>query len=303
MNLRDLRYLAALDAERHFGRAAARAHVSQPTLSAQIRKLEDELGVALFERGGRRVVPTEAGAAVLAQARDILRREQAIRDIAQTFRDPLAGRFRLGVIASLGPFIAGDLMAKVKAAAPDLTLMLREALTSELLAALDNWDLDAALIATAPPDDALGELALFEEPFLLAHAPNDALAALERPSADALAAGRLLLLSEGHCLRDQALSLCGSGAADARVEATSLFTLMRLAADGQGATLVPALAAPQAGGLMLRPLAEARASRRVRLVFRHGHPRGAALAVLAEAAKAVARDRGLDSDRNGPRLG
>lgn len=295
MNLRDLRYLTALDVERHFGRAAERAHVSQPTLSAQIRKLEAELGVTLFERDSRRVAPTEAGTAILAEARAILRREQAIRDIAQTFRDPLAGRFRLGVIASLGPFIAAELMARVKRAAPKLRLMLREALTDELLGALDAHALDAALIATAPPGEGLAELPVFEEPFLLAHAPHDPLAAIAEPSAEALSAGRLLLLSEGHCLRDQALALCGSAASDARVEATSLLTLMRLAADGEGATLVPALAAAQAQaqGLTLRPMAERNASRRVRLVFRRGQARTRALDVLAEAAKALARDRGL----------
>jgi len=293
MNIRDFRYLVALAEHRHFGRAAAAVHVSQPTLSAQIRKLEDELGVILFERDSRNVGPTPAGAAIVAEARALLAHVAAVRDIADGFRDPLAGPFRLGVIASLGPFLAPELLAQVRHDAPRLAMSLHEGLTDDLLAALRGRNLDAALVATTPGIDDLVETPLFDEPFLIAHAPGHALAETASPRLADIRTGTLLLLAEGHCLRDQALSLCGTGAVDARVESTSLLTLMRLAAEGMGATLVPALAAPFAAGLELRPLGDAGASRRVRLAARRRDTRAGALATVAAATRAVAVARGM----------
>ena len=291
MNLRDLAYLVAVAEHGHFGRAADAANISQPTLSGQIRKLEDELGVALFERDSRNVALTAAGEAVLVEARAALQHAAAIRDIARAFRDPLAGRFRLGVIASLGPFLAPDLLARLALEAPRLEIVLTEALTDDLLAALRAHALDAALIATPPGGDDLTDTVLFDEPFLLAHAPGHALAGIAVPTPRDLGAGTLLLLAEGHCLRDQALSLCGTASLDARLKASSLLTLMRLVAGGHGATLVPALAAGWAPGLTLRPLAEAEARRTLRLVARRQFPRGGSLQVIAAAAQAVAAER------------
>lgn len=293
MNLRDLQYLVALAETRHFRLAAERTNVSQPTLSGQIRKLEETLGVALFERDSRKVALTPAGAAVLSEARSALSHADAIREIASSFRDPLAGRLRLGVIASLGPFLAPDLLAQLHLDAPRLEVLLNEGLTDELLARLRAHELDAVLLATPAEGEDLVEMALFEEPFLIAHAPGHPLAAVTRPTLEDVGSGTLLLLSEGHCLRDQALSLCGTEAVDRRVAATSLVTLMRMAALGEGVTLVPALATRYAGDLALRPLRGEEASRRVRLLARRSFPRLGAAKVVAAAARAVAAGAGL----------
>ncbi len=293
MNLRDLRYLVALAETRHFRLAAEAVNVSQPTLSGQIRKLEQTLGVLLFERDSRNVALTPAGEAVLVEARAVLAHAAAIGDIAGAFRDPLAGRFRLGVIASLGPFLAPALLSQLGLDAPRLEVVLSEGLTDPLLAALRARELDAALIATTPEGGDLALEALFEEPFLLAHAPGDPLALIDRPSLADIAQGRLLLLQEGHCLRDQALALCKADSLDARVQATSLVTLMGLAALGQGVTLVPALAAGTAQGLSLRRLPSPAAGRRIGLVTRRSFPRQGAAAVIAAAVRRVAAAAGI----------
>jgi LysR family hydrogen peroxide-inducible transcriptional activator len=293
MNLRDLAYLVALADHRHFGRAAEASNVSQPTLSGQLRKLEDELGVVLFERDSRNVVPTAAGEAIAAEARAALGHADAIRDLARAHRDPLAGRFRLGVIATLGPFVVPDLLAGLGRAAPGLEVFCVEDLTLPLLARLRARELDAVLMATEPDGDDLAETVLFDEPFLIAHAPHHPLAA--RPSlrlAD-IEDGTLLLLSEGHCLRDQALSVCGTAAVDRRLQAASLMTLLRLVARGHGATLVPALAGRWTEQLVLRVPAGEAPLRRVRLVARRNNARASALDLVAEVARKVARDGGL----------
>ena len=293
MNLRDLTYLVALADARHFGQAAEASHVSQPTLSGQIRKLEEFLGVVLFERDSRNVTLTPAGAAVLAEARSVLAHAMAIREISDAFRDPLAGPFRLGLIASLGPFLAADVLAQLREDAPELDMMLTEGLTDDLLEALRAGELDAALIATAPGDSKIQETALFDEPFLIAHAPTHPLAALRKPTIADIEVGTLLLLGDGHCLRDQALSLCGAASVDARVKATSLVTLMRLAARGHGVTLVPALAAKAVDGLILKKLDAKKAHRRIRLVARRQFVRTGALQAIASSIATVAVARGL----------
>ena len=288
MNLRDLAYFVALADARHFGQAAEASHVSQPTLSGQIRKLEATLGVALFERDSRNVALTAAGEAVLVEARAVLRHAAAVKEVAGTFRDPLAGTFRLGVIASLAPFHAADLLGQLQRDAPRLEVVLSEGVTEDLLAQLRAGMLDAAIIATAAGDDRLQEFALFDEPFLIGHAPDHPLSDVTPLSVGDIERGTLLLLGEGHCLRDQALGLCGAASVDARVKSTSLSTLMRLAAAGQGVTLVPALAASAAGGLTLRPIEKRGAMRRVRLVARRNFPRAGALQVVAAASRAAA---------------
>ncbi len=293
MTLRDLLYLVRVADLGHFGRAAAAVNVAQPTLSGQIRKLEESLGIALFERDSRNVRLTPAGAAIAGEARAALDHAAAIGDIAAAHRDPLAGRFRLGIIASLGPFIAPDLLAEVRRRAPRLELFLHEGLTDELVASVRARTLDAAVIATAPGGGDLLDIATFDEPFLIGHAPDHPLAAVAAPTLGDVERETLLLLADGHCLRDQALALCGADSVDLRVEASSLITVMRLAALGRGTTLVPALAARFAEGLMLRPLAGGEASRRVRLAARRTFPRTAALEVVAAAAGAIATVHGL----------
>ena len=293
MNLRDLSYLVALADARHFGRAALASNVSQPTLSGQIRKLEESLGVALFERDSRNVTLTSAGTAVVAEARSVLAHAKAIRDMSSAFRDPLAGRFRLGVIASLGPFLAADVLVQLRKDVPQIELILTEGLTDDLLRALRAGEIDAALIATAPGDHKLQETALFDEPFLIGCASTHPLASLRKPTTADIATGTLLLLGDGHCLRDQALSLCGATSVDARVKATSLVTLMRLAATGHGVTLVPALAAKAVDGLILKKLDAKKAHRRIRLVARRQFARTAALQAIASSVGTVAVAKGL----------
>jgi LysR family hydrogen peroxide-inducible transcriptional activator len=295
MNLRDLQYLVALADTGHFRQAAEIVNVSQPTLSGQIRKLEETLGVALFERDSRNVSLTTIGEAVVKEARAVLAHADTIRDIANASRDPLAGNFRLGIIASLGPFLAPDLLGQLQHDAPRLEVIVQEALTDQLISSLRARELDAALIATTPTGDDLLDVFLFDEPFLLAHAPTDPLAAIEAPTLRDIQRGTLLLLAEGHCLRDHALSLCDSRSVDARVKATSLFTLMRLAALGLGTTLVPALAANFAHDLALRKLGGSNAHRSVRLTTRRNFSRMGALHVIASAARAVAEGHGLST--------
>jgi LysR family hydrogen peroxide-inducible transcriptional activator len=301
MNLRDLAYLVAVADARHFGRAAEASNVSQPTLSGQIRKLEESLGVVLFERDSRNVTLTPAGTAVVAEARSVLAHARAIGDIAAAYRDPLAGRFRLGVIASLGPFIAADVLVRLRKDVPQMELMLTEGLTDDLLLALRSGEIDAALIATAPGDHKIQELALFDEPFLIGCAASHPLASLRNPSVEDIETGTLLLLGDGHCLRDQALSLCGATSVDARVKATSLMTLMRLAATGHGVTLVPALAAKAVDGLILKKLDAKKAHRRIRLVARRQFVRTAALQALASSIASVAVARGLKKCASEPK--
>ncbi len=293
MNLRDLTYLVALADTRHFGRAAAASNVSQPTLSGQIRKLEEFLGVVLFERDSRNLTLTPAGVAVVSESRSVLAHAQAIREISDTFRDPLAGRFRLGIIASLGPFLAAEALVQLRKDAPALELILTEGLTDDLLEALRAGELDAALIATTPDDDKIQETALFDEPFLMAYAPTHHLASLRKPTIADVQVGTLLLLGDGHCLRDQALSLCDAASVDARVKATSLVTLMRLAAAGHGVTLVPTLAAKAAEGLVLKKLDAKKAYRRIRLAARRQSVRTSALHAIASSIVAVAVAQGL----------
>ena len=297
MNLRDLAYLVALADARHFGQAAAASNVSQPTLSGQILKLEEFLGVALFARDSRNVTLTPAGEAVLAEARSVLAHATAIREISEAFRDPLAGRFRLGIIASLGPFLAAEALTRLRKDAPRLEVMLTEGLTDDLLEALRTGSIDAALTATVPGDERIQETELFDEPFFIAHAPTHPLASLRKPTIADIEAGTLLLLSDGHCLRDQALSLCGAASVDARVGATSLLTLMRLAATGHGVTLVPALAAKAADGLVLKKLDAKKAHRRIRLVARRRFARTGALQAIASSIVAVAIAGGLQPCR------
>jgi LysR family hydrogen peroxide-inducible transcriptional activator len=300
MNLRDLAYLVALADHRHFGRAADASNVSQPTLSGQIRKLEEELGIALFERDSRNVVPTAAGEAIAAEARAALTHADAIRDLARAHRDPLSGRFRLGVIATLGPFLVPDLLAGLGVDAPRMEVFCVEDLTGPLLARLRARELDAVLLATGPDGDDLTERVLFDEPFLIAHAPEHPLAARAAVGLEDIEDGTLLLLSEGHCLRDQALSVCGTAAVDMRLQAASLMTLLQLVGQGNGTTLVPALAARWTGQLVLRVPAGEAPTRRVRLVARRNTTRAGALDLVAETVCAIARAGGLEAGEARP---
>lgn len=298
MNLRDLRYLVAVAEERHFGRAAARCAVSQPTLSAQIRKLEESLGVAVFERGPRRVVPTAVGVEVLAEARQALAHAEAIERLAEEARDPLAGRVRLGVIPTLGPYLVPPLLQVATERLPRLALALQEGVTELLLTGLQRHDLDLALIATDPGLAGIDSLPLFDESFWLACPAGHALATLRQIGPESLDRRALLLLDDAHCLAGQALAACAAGGRSSPppgggdLRAASLETLLGTAALGRGYTLVPELAVRPPWrdhpGLAFRPLVGPNSRRSVRLAFRTSHPRRQTLEALADCIRAAA---------------
>jgi LysR family hydrogen peroxide-inducible transcriptional activator len=277
MNLRDLRYLLALAEHRHFGRAAEASGVSQPTLSAQVRKLEMLLGIALFERSSKLVAPTAACERLLGHVQAAVAEADAILAAARDLRDPLSGRFRLGIIPTLAPYLLPLVFAPLRNALPALELEPWEDQTQALLERLRAHELDAALLATDIDASDLDSRILFDEPFLAALPPEHRLARRKRVAEEELAPD-ILVLADGHCLRDQALAACGqAGALGGPLRAASLSTLLNMVAAGYGTTLIPGLAAgaAQDAGIVLRPLA-ARAGRTVRIAWRARFPRRAA---------------------------
>lgn len=245
MNLRDLEYLVAVGEHGHFGRAAEACFVSQPTLSTQIKKLERELGVELVERNPRRVMLTAAGEQVAARARVMLLEAETIRGIARQAADPEAGRVRVGLFPTLGPYLLPHVVPVLHARYPRLELLLVEEKTDEVLARLRDGRLDAGVLALPVPDDGFESRVLFEEDFVLAVPAGHPLAGGDGPvGLSAMAGERVLLLEEGHCLRDQALSVCRMGGASEwqGFRATSLETLRQMVAAGVGVTLLPELA-------------------------------------------------------------
>ena len=248
MTLRELRYLVALADLGHFGRAAEACHVSQPTLSTQLRKLEESLGVALFERTNRTLHVTPVGGQIVAKARWVLAEADSIVALARRRTAPLTGPLDLGVIPTLGPYLLSWLLPPLERAFPDLRLVVHEDLTGRLLERLGTHRIDAALLALPIDDRELNTLPLFDEPFFLALPPGHRLAGTGATvSQSDLRREHLLLLSEGHCFRDQALAVCGFETPPDRdrgtdVRAASLETIRRMVAAGMGCTLLPAMA-------------------------------------------------------------
>lgn len=305
MNLRDLRYIVSVADHGHFSRAAEACNVSQPTLSGQIRKLEDELGLAIFERVGRTVRPTPAGTQILAYARNALAAADDIVAIAQAGRDPLAGPFHLGIIPTLAPYLMPYILPSAKQTLSAMRLILVEDLTVRLIELVVDGKLDAAIIASDPEVPALRTETLFDEDFWLVLGHDDALNKKNRIDIGDIDSHSLLLLTDGHCLRDQALELCG-GPHDADdtfadMRATSLTTLLHMAAAGYGMTLIPALALkeeqPLPGNLIARSLSGTKARRRVRLISRPTHPRRSAMNALATVIRGSVAEVLLDNPR------
>ncbi|HEX9138261.1 MAG TPA: LysR substrate-binding domain-containing protein, partial [Steroidobacteraceae bacterium] len=244
IKIKDLRYLTALADTGHFGRAAARCFVSQPTLSAQLRKLEAYLGVQLVERRPRHVALTEAGAVVAQRARRILETSEEIVTLAHTWRDPLAGRLRVALLPTVGPYLLPHVVLKIRRALPRLELMLYEYQTATMLEQLHNGELDVGILALPEPQDGMQTRALYAEPFMVALPTDHALAGRTQLRVADLAGDTLLLLEDGHCLREQALAVCGLLAGDKgdgqdSYAATSLHTLVQMVAGGLGVTLLP----------------------------------------------------------------
>ncbi|QWP78814.1 DNA-binding transcriptional regulator OxyR [Lysobacter sp. K5869] len=244
MNLRDLKYLVALADHKHFGRAAAASFVSQPTLSTQIKKLEDELGVSLVERAPRRVMLTPVGRDIAERARKVIADVEQMSEIARRSQDPEAGTVRLGLFPTLGPYLLPHVVPNLRKRFPRLELLLVEEKTDQILARLRDGRLDAGLLALPIHDDQLHVEPLFDEPFILAVPQQHPMAARDTLDLHDLDDQHLLLLEEGHCLRDQALDVCRLAGADERdgFRATSLETLRQMVAAGVGITLLPTLA-------------------------------------------------------------
>lgn len=288
MNLRDLNYVLALSEHRHFGRAAKACGVSQPTLSVQIRRLEQLLGVTLFERSSKDVTPTAVCDQLAGHARAAVAAGEAVLAVARTLRDPLAGRFRLGIIPTLAPYLLPLVFAPLRTALPALAIEPWEDQTGALLTRLRAHELDAVLLGTPVDSPDLDSRTLFQEPFLAALPPDHPLAAREQVT-EAELAPDILVLADGHCLRDQALSACGTtGALDGALRAASLSTLLNMVAAGYGTTLVPALAAgaAQDSGIVLRPLVTqagmTQAGRTVQIAWRTHFPRRAAVGAVGD---------------------
>jgi LysR family transcriptional regulator, hydrogen peroxide-inducible genes activator len=306
MNLQDFRYIAAVSSLRHFGRAAEACHVSQPTLSSQIRKLEEELGVALFERTNKRVEPTPAGERILEHANRILEEAGQIEAIAKAVRDPMRGPLRLGVIPTLAPYLMPLILHSLQTEYPGLPVELWEDGTRRLVEMVRNHRLDAALLATVVEEPELTELSLFDEPLIAALPPGHALT-LHRTVAESELAGDLLVLADGHCLSNQTLQACGRGQQrQGTWQAASLETLVNLVAAGYGTTLIPALAASSLSirDIILRPL-RGKTARTIRLTSRRTFPRPQALRALEKVIRTAVKPhlRTHRSQRNRSALG
>jgi LysR family hydrogen peroxide-inducible transcriptional activator len=291
LTFRQLEYLVALADTLGFHRAAERAHVSQPALSAQIQQAEAILGVRLFERNQRRVLLTPAGAVVVDRARRVLRDAEDLLAAARLWQDPFRSSWRLGLIPTVAPYLLPSILPGIRLAHPDLRLLLREERTPVLVQELQAGGLEAAILAEVPDLGDLVRVPLAEDPFLLA-APQDHPLARKRKVALAdLEQAPLLLLEDGHCLRGQALSFCAkAGAREADFRASSLPTLLQMVAAGMGLTLLPSLCAPMErsrANLMLRPFVRPVPGRQLVLAWRGGSPLAGALETFAGELRAA----------------
>lgn len=284
MTLQSLRYLIALVDHGHFGRAAQACHISQPTLSTQIKKLEEQLGAALFERTNKVVRVTAFGEEIVARARRIATDVEAVKILSQRGSRPLVGTLRLGVITTLGPYISSWLMLALKTEYPELRLAVDEDFTAHLLDGVLAGRLDAALVSLPLQDDRFEVLPLFDEPFWYARPKMQNSVITGILNASDLLGQRLLLLSEGHCLRDQALAICGEPSAhpNGDFRATSLETIKQMVALGLGCTLLPAMACGDTltGAIAVHPVDGI--ERRIGLVWRHTYSKVRDLHLLAQ---------------------
>ncbi|MGE3164142.1 MAG: LysR substrate-binding domain-containing protein [Planctomycetota bacterium] len=278
MTIRHLEYVVALSEAQSFSRAAERCHVTQPALSTQIQRLETHLGVKLFERGNRQVLLTHAGTQVTQIAQRVLGDVRALAGAAATFANPLAGTLRLGVIPTVAPYFLPRAMVAIRKHLPELRFLVREERTQELVARVQRGDTDLLLLALEAELENLETFPLFEDPFVVAMPPQHPLARRRQIRQRDLAGAPVLLLEDGHCLRDQALPLCESaGACEiADIRATSLVTLLQMVSAGLGLTLIPRLAVDvetrRDRGLVLRPLSSPRPFRTIGLAWRPSSP-------------------------------
>lgn len=291
MNLRALQYLVKLAELQHFSKAAEACFVSQPTLSTQIMKLEEELGVQLVERIPRKVQLTPVGKDIAERARHVLRDIDQIHLTARRSRDPEKGTLRLGIFPTLAPYLLPHVVPGIRKRFPNLKLQLSEEKTEDILKQLDDGDLDAALLALPLDEDGLEIEILFEEPFLLALPESHPLADKAEIVMEDLAGEELLLLEDGHCLREHALEVCALAGARERVDfhATSMETLRQMVAADVGITLMPILAVkpPVAvtDNVKLRHFHDPAPSRTIALVWRRSSPLGELMKKLATSLR------------------
>jgi LysR family hydrogen peroxide-inducible transcriptional activator len=289
MTLTELRYIVALARERHFGRAAEKCFVSQPTLSVAVKKLEEELGVILFERGQSEVSMTPAGEPIVRQAEKVLAEAARVKELAETAGDPLAGPLRIGAIYTIGPYLLPKLVPLIRARAPKMPLMIQENFTTKLLEALKSGELDVAVLALPVQEPGLVAQPVYDEAFRVLVPAQHPWAKEKVVAPEHLLDEPLLMLGRGNCFREQVLDLCAqAGIGGPQVlEGSSLETIRLMVATGVGITVMPATAVdtlPQDDPLLrVRPFTEPTPTRRVGLVWRASFPRHQAIDLLRKA--------------------
>ncbi|MDF2697167.1 MAG: Hydrogen peroxide-inducible activator, partial [Labilithrix sp.] len=293
LSIRQLQYVVAVADNLGFHRAAARCRVSQPTLSSQVQKLEDVLGIRIFERNKRRVLVTPAGEAVIEHARRVLVELDDLLTAATEVKDPFSGTLRIGVIPTIAPYLLPFVTPAVAARWPRLRLALVEQKTDELLSGLRGGSLDAGLLALVDGMDDLEYAVVVDDPFVAAVPRTHRLAKKKTVSLGDLEDEPVLLLEDGHCLRTQALALCQrAGAAETDLRATSLATLVQMVSSGAGVTLLPSIAVDvenRRGQLAVRPLGDRAHTRTLCLAWRKAAPLGGALRELAKTMATASR--------------
>lgn len=294
MTLTELRYIVTLAQEQHFGRAAERCHVSQPTLSVGVKKLEDELGILIFERSKSAVRVTPVGEGIIAQAQRVLEQTQTIRELAQAGKDQLAAPLRVGAIYTIGPYLFPHLIPQLHKVAPEMPLYIEENFTHVLRDKLRNGELDAIIVALPFQDADILTKALYDEPFYVLMSAEHPWTKKTTINSNLLDDKSLLLLGEGHCFRDQVLEACpttnkesGSNSKYTTVEANSLETIRHMVASGLGVSVLPLSAvdthhyAP--GVIEVRPMTEPAPKRTVAIAWRASFPRPKAIEILSNA--------------------
>ncbi|QGZ29309.1 hydrogen peroxide-inducible genes activator [Stutzerimonas stutzeri] len=294
MTLTELRYIVTLAQEQHFGRAAERCHVSQPTLSVGVKKLEDELGVLIFERTKSAVRLTPVGEGIVTQAQKVLEQAQSIRELAQAGKNQLAAPLKVGAIYTVGPYMFPHLIPQLHRVAPDMPLYIEENFTHVLRDKLRTGELDAIIIALPFQEADVLTLPLYDEPFYVLMPANHPWAKKETIDAEMLNDKSLLLLGEGHCFRDQVLEACpttrkGEAPTHTTVESSSLETIRHMVASGLGVSILPLSAVDShhysAGVLDIRPLTPPVPFRTVAIAWRASFPRPKAIEVLADSIR------------------
>lgn len=295
LTLKQLRYFDALARQGHFGRAAALCGVSQPALSVQIRALEAQIGTPLVERGTKQIRLTAFGEAFRDRARDILARVEQLDNLVRSAIGPLAGRLRLGVIPTVAPYLLPRVVGALARDLPELDVLPKEAITRQLIADLQDSRLDAAIVALPVSEPEMEEMALFSEAFLLLRPASEADTPI--PAPEDLRHLKLLLLAEGHCFRDQALSFCEIGQSERRtlMEGSSLSTLAQMVGAGMGITLIPEMAVPletRRAPVVAARFESAEPSRQIGMIWRKAHPLADQFARVAKVIGALSPTQG-----------